>query len=64
MKYLLVMAAGLLMFAGCTGKAAMPETASKPASAAEAGMVVIPADSPMLKQIRATGRRDTGAANR
>jgi cobalt-zinc-cadmium efflux system membrane fusion protein len=55
MKRLLIFAAALQMFAGCGGRTAAVSTDRAAAAPAAPGTVVIPADSPMLKQIK----RDT-----
>jgi membrane fusion protein, heavy metal efflux system len=52
MKCVVMIAVALSACAGCGGKGATASVDIKPAAASEPGTVVIPADSPMLKQIR------------
>lgn len=52
MKCFVMIAVALSACAGCSGKGATASVDPKPAATSEPGTVVIPADSPMLKQIR------------
>jgi cobalt-zinc-cadmium efflux system membrane fusion protein len=52
MKCLVMIAVALSACAGCSGKGATASVDTNPAATSDPGTVVIPADSPMLKQIR------------
>jgi len=52
MKYLVLIAAGSLLFGGCSSRTAARAADAAPLAAEQPGTVIIAADSPMLRQVR------------
>ena len=52
MRYVFLMAAGVLLFGGCGGTTASQAADATPLGAEQPGTVIIAADSPMLRQVK------------